>query len=369
MGRLRRRARSHAARGRVATSHPAQRVVARETATKRAATAGLPRADAPGDIGWHGDPALAVQLEEVLATLTLKRRRFLLNYLDSGNATKSALAAGYNCKDARSASDVGREILAAPAVQHAYQALMEASGLSTAKLTQVHALHLSRHSSPDGGDRDRSLRATALAYKYLRPPPAPAGTKPFLDQLLDEMTPDELRHLAASGLWPVRFAARLGDPRSADSPTARSTGDAGRARASSVGEAEHRRARSSRQEPACHGDEGIGEKQADERTPDSEGPGWPKGAPGQTLGSPTASPGPESGAHPIRPGSPPEPRRRVASGRFEAAHQASGAVAREQACAPPKSRSEMLAKQLAQDLSALDALLAPRAWYKRDRQW
>jgi hypothetical protein len=29
----------------------------------------------------------------------------------------------------------------------------------------------------------------------------------------------------------------------------------------------------------------------------------------------------------------------------------------------------MLAKQLAQDLSALDALLAPRAWYKRDRQW
>src|SRR5262249_11310729 len=295
MGRARRRHRNRAARARVAASRAAQRVVGRETATRRAATAAFPRADAPTNIdrransvvavdrtGWLADPALAVQLEEALATLTLKRRRFLLNYLDSGNATRSALAAGYNCKDARSASDVGREILAAPAVQHAYQALMEASGLSTAKLTQVHALHLSRHSSPDGGDRDRSLRATALAYKYLRPPPAPAGTKPLPEQLLDEMTPEELRRFAASGLWPVRFAARLGDPRCVDSLTPRSAGDAGRARSPGVGKAEHRRARSSRQEPACHGDARIGEERADERMPDSEARGWPEVAPGET---------------------------------------------------------------------------------------
>jgi hypothetical protein len=44
-------------------------------------------------------------------------------------------------------------------------------------------------------------------------------------------------------------------------------------------------------------------------------------------------------------------------------------VAREQACAPPKSRSETLARQLAQDLFALDAVALPRDWYNRDRSW
>jgi hypothetical protein len=80
-----------------------------------------------------------------------------------------------------------------------------------------------------------------------------------LDQLLDEMTPEELRHFAASGRWPVRFAARLGHPGPADSPTARSA-EMPAERASGIGEAERRHALSSRQEPACHGDEGIGEE-------------------------------------------------------------------------------------------------------------
>jgi hypothetical protein len=87
-------------------------------------------------------------------------------------------------------------------VQHAQKALLDAEGLSAAGLRQIHAIHLARHSSPDGGDRDRSLRATALAYKYLRPPPAPAGTKPLPEQLLDEMTVEELRRFAAWGSGP-----------------------------------------------------------------------------------------------------------------------------------------------------------------------
>src|SRR5262245_45768945 len=120
MGRARRRHRNRASRARVAPSRAAQRVVGRETAPKRAASAALPRADAATDVhrpadsvgavdrsGWRADPALVEQLEEVLATLTLKRSRFLLNYLASGNATQAAFAAGYRCKDARSASDVG----------------------------------------------------------------------------------------------------------------------------------------------------------------------------------------------------------------------------------------------------------------------
>jgi hypothetical protein len=329
-------------------------------------TATLPVPVAPASASF-GPPDEV--LEEVLASLTIKRRRFLRHYLATGNARQAVRAAGYNCTTPQSETSVAQEILEHPLVQHAQRALLHAEGLSGAGLRQIHAIHLARHSSPDGGDRDRSLRATALAYKYLRPPPAPAGTKPLLEQLLDEMTPEELRRFAASGRWPVRFAARLGDPRSADSSTARSATGAGRTRAPGVGEAERRRAQSSRQEPGSHGDERIGEEEADERTPDSETRGWPEGAPGSTLGAAPASPGPESGAHPIPPGSAPEPRRRVASRRVAPAHQTSCAMAGEQVSAPPKSRSETLARQLAQDLFVLDAAVVPRDWYNRDRRW
>jgi Terminase small subunit len=126
---------------------------------------------------WEADPALAAQVEETLSTLTLKRQRFLRSYFQSGNAAQAVREAGYRVKDARSAADVGHEILASPTVQHAFQALREARGLSAEKLDQIHAAHLARHSSPDGGDRDRSLRALALAHKYLVPRPAP-GSKP-----------------------------------------------------------------------------------------------------------------------------------------------------------------------------------------------
>jgi hypothetical protein len=170
-----------------------------------------------------GPPAEA--LEEVLASLTIKRRRFLRHYLATGNARQAVRAAGYNCTTPQSETSVAQEILEHPLVQHAQKALLDAEGLSAAGLRQIHAIHLARHSSPDGGDRDRSLRATALAYKYLRPPPAPAGTKPLAEQLLDEMTPEELRRLAASGLWPVRFAARLGQAPAADDPSGSGTGD------------------------------------------------------------------------------------------------------------------------------------------------
>jgi hypothetical protein len=183
----------------------------------------LPVPVAPVSVSF-GPPDEA--LEEVLASLTIKRRRFLRHYLATGSARQAVRAAGYNCTTPQSETSVAQEILEHPLVQHAQRALLHAEGLSGAGLRQIHAIHLARHSSPDGGDRDRSLRATALAYKYLRPPPVPAGTKPLLDQLLDEMTPEELRRFAASGRWPVRFAARLGQAPAADDPTGSGTGSA-----------------------------------------------------------------------------------------------------------------------------------------------
>jgi hypothetical protein len=59
-----------------------------------------------------------------------------------------------------------------------------------------------------GGDRDRSLRAASLVYKYGRPKP-PSGTKPLPGQLLDEMTQAELLRFAEHREWPARFAPRL----------------------------------------------------------------------------------------------------------------------------------------------------------------
>jgi hypothetical protein len=129
---------------------------------------------------WGADPALAAQVEETLSTLTLKRQRFLRSYFQSGNAAQAVREAGYRVKDARSAADVGHEILASPTVQHAFQALREARGLSAEKLDQIHAAHLARHSSPDGGDRDRSLRAlawrTSTSSRGLPPARSPPST-------------------------------------------------------------------------------------------------------------------------------------------------------------------------------------------------
>jgi hypothetical protein len=162
----------------------------------------------PARLGGALDRALALQVEETLALLPIRRRRMLLRYFETGNARQAVVEAGYNVKSPKTATEVGREILASPAVQHAYQALLEARGLSGAKLDQIHAVHLARHSSPDTGDRDRSLRAVGMARKYLVPQPA-AGTRALPDALIDKMSEPELRCFIASGTWPAWAAAEL----------------------------------------------------------------------------------------------------------------------------------------------------------------
>jgi hypothetical protein len=53
-------------------------------------------------------------LEEVLASLTIKRRRFLRHYLATGNARQAVRAAGYNCTTPQSETSVAQEILENP---------------------------------------------------------------------------------------------------------------------------------------------------------------------------------------------------------------------------------------------------------------
>src|SRR5262245_46282363 len=187
----------------VAHGRPGAQAMRVEHTLVELAQSGDRRAD-----GWRTDPELATQVEEALARVPLRRRRVLLGVLDGLTQRQAVINAGYHVGSPQSASQMAQQIMRDPAVQHAYQALLEARGLSGAKLDSIHALHLSRHSSPDGGDRDRSLRALALARKYVVPRP-PVGAKSIADQLLDEMTSAELDRFATHREWPARFAPRL----------------------------------------------------------------------------------------------------------------------------------------------------------------
>src|SRR5262245_50989440 len=159
MGRTR-RLRSRAAGNHGVEARVSPRSVRKRAAGESAATSTVaPEGAADGTnvalgVQWTIDPAVQAQIEETLSCLTLKRRRFLRNFLASGHVSDAVRHAGYNVTTAKSACEVGRQILRDPHVQYAYQALLEARGISAQKLDAIHALHLSRHSSPDGGDRD-----------------------------------------------------------------------------------------------------------------------------------------------------------------------------------------------------------------------
>jgi len=182
-----------------------------------APAAPLPSENALADPAWRLDPKVAEQVEETLSTLTLRRRRFLRNYLASGNIGGSVRGAGYQVTSPSSASEMGRHLLRDPKVAFCVQAIAEAEGIgSAAKLQAIIGHHMSRFDSCDSGDRDRSLRAASLVYKIVRraTPSAPiAGSalsgRGSLDQLLDQLSPIELRRLADHGVWPKRLAPFL----------------------------------------------------------------------------------------------------------------------------------------------------------------
>jgi len=66
--------------------------------------------------------------------LTLKQKRFLKLYLETGNGTKSALAV-YNCKDYTTAQSIASENLSK--LKNPIKAYMEANGLDLGRLMGV----------------------------------------------------------------------------------------------------------------------------------------------------------------------------------------------------------------------------------------
>jgi hypothetical protein len=155
-------------------------------------------------------PAEAARLTSIWGSLTVKRRRWLLAYLQTGNASEAARRT-YNVTTPNSAAQVGKELLEDPKVSYCVQALLEAEGVSPAKLRAIHAHHLAGFDSAEPGDRDRSLRATALAYKYVRPPQtARAGIAGrTTGDIFDGWTSAELAAFAERKIVPRRFASRF----------------------------------------------------------------------------------------------------------------------------------------------------------------
>src|SRR5262245_17720779 len=96
--------------------------------------------------------------------LTLKQRRFVAEYVRTGNGTQAALTA-YDTTDTNTARSIASENLTKPALQTAVAAILDAGGLSDDRLAELHAQYLALASSPDPQLKAIGLRALDMAYR------------------------------------------------------------------------------------------------------------------------------------------------------------------------------------------------------------
>jgi hypothetical protein len=96
--------------------------------------------------------------------LTVKQRRFVRHYLETGNGTEAAMVA-YDVADRNTARSIGTENLRKPAVQGAVAELLDAGGLSDEKLLAIHAHYLGLCTSADPRLKALGLKALDMAYK------------------------------------------------------------------------------------------------------------------------------------------------------------------------------------------------------------
>jgi hypothetical protein len=96
--------------------------------------------------------------------LTIKQRRFVKHYLETGNGTEAAMSA-YDVTDRNTARSIGTENLRKPAVQDAVAELLDAGGLSDEKLLAIHAHYLGLCASADPRMKAIGLKALDMAYR------------------------------------------------------------------------------------------------------------------------------------------------------------------------------------------------------------
>jgi len=96
--------------------------------------------------------------------LAVKQRRFVAEYVRTGNGTEAALAA-YDTTDRNTAHTVASETLRNPTVQVAMAELLDAGGLSDARLAAIHARYLTLADADDPRLKALGLKALDMAYK------------------------------------------------------------------------------------------------------------------------------------------------------------------------------------------------------------
>ena len=96
--------------------------------------------------------------------LTVKQRRFVRHYVETGNGTQAALLA-YETRDPDTARSMAAENLAKPSVQAAVAELLDGNGLSDRKLAEIHAHYLALYLSDEPAEKALGLKALDMAYR------------------------------------------------------------------------------------------------------------------------------------------------------------------------------------------------------------
>jgi hypothetical protein len=96
--------------------------------------------------------------------LTLKQRRFVKAYVETGNGTEAAMRA-YDTADRHTAHAIASENLKKKSIRRAMRALLDAEGLSNRKLAVILAHFLAHYDSPDPREKAIALKALDMTYK------------------------------------------------------------------------------------------------------------------------------------------------------------------------------------------------------------
>ena len=98
--------------------------------------------------------------------LTLKQRKFLAAYLETGNGTEAAVRS-YNAANRNTAHAIANKNLRRPAIQAAVADYLDGGGLSGERLGELHGRFLDLTDGDSPSDRRTALRALDMAYKLL----------------------------------------------------------------------------------------------------------------------------------------------------------------------------------------------------------